>query len=103
MVPPWAYLPPPEWAVFVACTLRAFPALSLETVLDGVRRVLPFEGHAELFEAARRGAIAHAVGAARASGEEVREEDVAFWSEHLLMSEARGIAAYCFHRAAGLE
>lgn len=99
----WLDLPPPEWAVFAACSMRAFPTLQLETILTGIQKVLPFEGHARLFEAAKQGALAHAVANARETAPDIAETDIKYWSERLLLCEARSIASYCFRRVAGLH
>ena len=99
----WLDLPPPDWAVFAACSMRAFPTLQLDTILTGIQKVLPFEGHARLFEAAKQGALAHAVAHARETAPDIAEADIKYWSERLLLCEARSIASYCFRRVAGLH
>ena len=78
-------LPPPEWAVFAACTMRAFPMLRLEKILEGIQSILPVKGSQEVFIAARRAVLAHA--------EDPIREDL------ILMGQARDIATYCFCHA----
>lgn len=78
----WFDLPPPQWAVYAACMLRAFPMLRIERIVEGIRSILSFEGHEEVFAAARRAVLAKA-------------EDASH-EERLLVGEARYITSYCF-------